>query len=927
MFNEYENIKNFYSVQSFVICSDEDYGKKDINTLLFWNAPYTYYFEIQAAIVNAFPIWLNMQRKERGMSFCLELYNSGWVDNVNKEICTDDPSTPCPDIIMLGTTQFAARINDSLNLNKYFKLYLKRHGKSIESMINKYSYYDYHLDNSWLAIPLLTDFRIFQFNMTTFDYCINKNYDLKYPPPYNMDYWGENYKEKWTWNKVLEYSKMITECTNKPGFSISRSNSYEDTKLFIIICQSLGIPFFTEDNDGTKKCGFRKKEYIEKLSLVKDLFENKYIEKWLVEDQVWEWRNNSYPKNIDEQPIFRIYESEDYTDGIKINGLHFVASYTDKCPDVKTVYTPGSSFLGGSGLIITKKTKFQDEAFDLIDILINDKYPFFVEINTATTPFENIHGNECNDSQKTKKELCHNILEMDGTYPYYYIKDNKTNVVYLTHIISNSERGVYINTNISQNLSLIDNTNKESYYMCDNQVNYERNSITYYDDFKIEFPINDNETIILKSMNDITKTYEQSNSLICSIYDEILKNAKPYQFPYSTFNEINEIEYKSPVSILLAHLYYKHNETNEGTFDNIINECCDIMDEILLPNCYNYNKIKISLGTCNEKTQKMSIEYLNCKPGSDIELYPEEIACPYIPYKNYKGIGIIVIISIAIIIKLTLLIVIIIYRKERCIYISGLGFLIILVLSSIVLDFSVYFWVGDIIKFKCITKLWLLICGITGILCSFAIKNEIIISAYNNNSITKVNSKYKSSIIYIVVIIIQIAVLIIWTFAQSGVDIKYNNLSNNAPYIYKTCSRGSQPLLSIIFGIDYILLFLLIYISYKGRNIPAEFNESKKVFISSLISILLLSLCYLSMMMEMVNEIQYIFISTATIITSVIIVILFVGIKLLIVFNIDIMSSVDNTSVVVVVSKNINGNEDTKEKMASGYIYNSGILI
>jgi len=38
------------------------------------------------------------------------------------------------------------------------------------------------IDNNWLAIPLIVDFRTFRFNMTTFDYCINKGYDLHYPP-------------------------------------------------------------------------------------------------------------------------------------------------------------------------------------------------------------------------------------------------------------------------------------------------------------------------------------------------------------------------------------------------------------------------------------------------------------------------------------------------------------------------------------------------------------------------------------------------------------------------------------------------------------------------------------------------------------------------------------------------------------------------
>ncbi|OUM65186.1 hypothetical protein PIROE2DRAFT_7809 [Piromyces sp. E2] len=110
---------------------------------------------------------------------------------------------------------------------------------------------------------------------------------------------------------------------------------------------------------------------------------------------------------------------------------------------------------------------------------------------------------------------------------------------------------------------------------------------------------------------------------------------------------MNEIENKSPVSILLAHLYYKHNDTNEGTFEDIINECCSYIDYTLFPNCTDNNKIKISLGECDEKNQNVPITYINCNPGTDDDLYPKVINCPYIPYKYYKGIGIIIIIDIA----------------------------------------------------------------------------------------------------------------------------------------------------------------------------------------------------------------------------------------------------------------------------------------
>jgi len=48
--------------------------------------------------------------------------------------------------------------------------------------------------------------------------------------------------------------------------------------FLINFCQSLNIPFFTEDSDlNIKKCGLRKPEYIKKLSILKELVGNHYV--------------------------------------------------------------------------------------------------------------------------------------------------------------------------------------------------------------------------------------------------------------------------------------------------------------------------------------------------------------------------------------------------------------------------------------------------------------------------------------------------------------------------------------------------------------------------------------------------------------------------------------------------------------------------
>jgi len=125
--------------------------------------------------------------------------------------------------------------------------------------------------------------------------------------------------------------------------------------------------------------------------------------------------------------------------------------------------------------------------------------------------------------------------------------------------------------------------------------------------------------------------------------------------------DINEFEDKTPVSILLAHLYYKHNKTSEFTFKDIVNECCDMIDDIFLQSCSDITKIKIDISECNESNQELKISYINCKN----DIFPINVECPYIPYKNYKGVGIIITIAVGLLIQITLFIFTILYSIDK----------------------------------------------------------------------------------------------------------------------------------------------------------------------------------------------------------------------------------------------------------------------
>jgi len=129
------------------------------------------------------------------------------------------------------------------------------------------------------------------------------------------------------------------------------------------------------------------------------------------------------------------------------------------------------------------------------------------------------------------------LLSFNGTFPYYYIYNNSTNIINLTHIESEDPesgeiiRGVVINSSSYKNIIIEDNNLENKSFMCDSKSDYNSKTITYYDEYRIELPINEKESIVLKSMKDVDErsNLEQDPETICNIYDETLKKAKPIE--------------------------------------------------------------------------------------------------------------------------------------------------------------------------------------------------------------------------------------------------------------------------------------------------------------------------------------------------------------------------------------------------------------
>jgi len=492
----------------------------------------------------------------------------------------------------------------------------------------------------------------------------------------------------------------------------------------------------------------------------------------------------------------------------------------------------------------------------------------------------------------TKLELCNLVLSKNIETPYYYIYNNETSVVYFKHKkasgLSNN-RSIILNVQKTWNPMLF----TKQLLVCGENANYEAGTIEIADNVSNDLiiPINEKENIILRSMDD-TDYRKAADTDRCEIFAEGMKKAKPIQFPYSTFYQVTELDNIPAISIMFAHFYYKHGNTNgtvnENSISSIVNEACDIIDSILLPECTDtegFENEKFILHECDSKTQQMSVEYINCNTAKFN--VTRAVSCSSIPHLNYKGIIILSITSLSILIETFLAIFIIIYRRDQCVHVSGYKFLIFLIGSTIILNSSVFVWVGEPGKVKCIAKIWLIALGMTCFISSYSIKSQTIISIYNNKKMLKNVTGFKYYLFYLVLIICQIILLFIWSFTNKGVEKKLTYVRELGYYYKDLCSTGNEYLLLFVFSFDFSLLSLSIIVSYRGRNIPAQFNYSKKIFLTAIISTFLLLACYLMVTYNFDSTQPSFFILLVITIISLIICIIFVGPKIATILNLD----------------------------------------
>ncbi|KAJ3085758.1 hypothetical protein HK102_013855 [Quaeritorhiza haematococci] len=340
----------------------------------------------------------------------------GWAVVGDVVICDGKTEgLPCPDVIILGTTQIAGRFysNDLEPLENYFSKYALDTGRNLIDDFYKGSYYDFRVGDTWTGVPVWSDVRALIYNRTLF-----KELGLKEPPP--LQSWGE-YDEEWTWDKYIEYAKVLKDAGSKPIQILTHGNE-EFHNHMVPLGRLANAPLV--ESDGS--CGLRRpafKQVWEKYMrepLANGLANHQFDEAALMNSaDLKPWLTDLNPNSdiVAQVPKLGALSTlatwgRPAPDGMgtgPIGGVY--VQWLRNPKDVGYGYPPGFfTFLGGSGAVIPRHSKQKDMAWEFIAHLLNRTESFIRRLNWegSIPPLES-HANHP-DFNSTFFEFARNIM-------------------------------------------------------------------------------------------------------------------------------------------------------------------------------------------------------------------------------------------------------------------------------------------------------------------------------------------------------------------------------------------------------------------------------------------------------------------------------------------------------------------------------------
>lgn len=377
--------------------------------------------------------------EKNNFAFYGEIFSVGWGGVVDNPVTCTQPVTKetCPDIIILGTTQVAKRVQvDKIAepLNDYIAELAFQNGISLFDDFVRFYLYDLSFNGIWHAIPVVSDVRVLLWNRTTFD-----TLGLEYPPPFGN--WSIPYHVSWDWEQFLIYAQNITDSGIGKGFSFNPCWD-EELKVLMMMAQSFGATLL---NKNTSICNLRTTQFKASLEYIQFLFKN-YTDYPVIQDQTFIDWVNEVNFNILSQPnfcCFCVQASNNFLPGMAISEYQLLKRYfsdaiydTTRNPDAEIGIgiSPGlRTFLGGSVMMMNKESTNKERAWNAMAYFVNSQNTYLDDMASALgslPPYESYLSKQY--WQDPKWEISKYSLEHSGppqyplpTFPQFGLIESK----------------------------------------------------------------------------------------------------------------------------------------------------------------------------------------------------------------------------------------------------------------------------------------------------------------------------------------------------------------------------------------------------------------------------------------------------------------------------------------------------------------------
>ncbi|KAJ3125057.1 hypothetical protein HK098_000613 [Nowakowskiella sp. JEL0407] len=283
----------------------------------------------------------------------------------------------CPDVIVIGTTQIAAKANDSEPLDDAVQTFFEKTGISLRDEMAKGTYYDYVIRSELRAIPLVSDIRVLYVNKTLLDSAkIPLPPTEKYPSSYVR---GGRYGN-WTWEAFTSLAINLTSITNKPSFKL-QDDYGEELKFLSTLFNSWGLRLFNIHAE-SPYCGLMDKEFLFNF--------NNTIGNMTRAKAFTYCSKTGTEADTDPCPT----EVPGFFYGTILDSSRLDVNYSKPTNQIASAFVPGRrTFLGGSGMMMTKISKNKTLTWDLMATIVNFKNEYITEIglaNRSPPPYDSI---------------------------------------------------------------------------------------------------------------------------------------------------------------------------------------------------------------------------------------------------------------------------------------------------------------------------------------------------------------------------------------------------------------------------------------------------------------------------------------------------------------------------------------------------------